>query len=46
MYESNQRGVTIDMSSDACPIWLGIAMATLGTLVGYTIAVISAVLHS
>jgi hypothetical protein len=26
-----------DMSSDACPIWLGIAMATLGTLVAYVI---------
>ena len=26
------------MASDACPIWLGIAMSTLGSLVAYAIA--------
>ena len=46
IYESNQRGIIFaDMSSDACPIWFGIAMVTLGTLVGYAIALITAVLH-
>jgi hypothetical protein len=31
-----------DMSSNACPVWLGIAMATLGTLVAYAIALATA----
>jgi hypothetical protein len=33
------------MSHDTCPIWLGIALAAAGTILGYGIALVSAGVH-